>query len=110
MFSRSNNSCGKIKIIIRYAVNPLVGIGNQVAIAVKAVFISSFNPIFSESVYPDTASSIRSRRLLTPLVPSKVSAPDKAALEELQLVNELDEEEKNILLKLIETFVSKKKI
>jgi len=27
----------------------------------------------------------------------------------LQLINELDEEEKNILLKLIETFISKKR-
>jgi len=29
--------------------------------------------------------------------------------EQLQLINELDEEEKSILLKLIETFVSKKR-
>jgi len=34
---------------------------------------------------------------------------DKAALEQLQRINELNEEEKGILLKLIETFVSKKK-
>jgi len=34
---------------------------------------------------------------------------DKAALEQLQLINELNEEEKGILLKLIETFVSKKR-
>jgi len=36
---------------------------------------------------------------------------DKKALEQLQLqlINELDKEEKSILLKLIETFVSKKR-
>jgi hypothetical protein len=33
----------------------------------------------------------------------------RGALEQLQLINELDDEEKNILLKLIETFVSKKR-
>ena len=37
------------------------------------------------------------------------SMNDKAALEQLQLINELNEEEKGILLKLIETFVSKKR-
>lgn len=42
-------------------------------------------------------------------VPNEVSLNDKAALEQLQLINELDEEEKSILLKLIETFVSKKR-
>lgn len=41
-------------------------------------------------------------------VPNQVSMNDKTALEQLQLINELNEEEKNILLKLIETFVSKK--
>jgi hypothetical protein len=34
---------------------------------------------------------------------------DTIALEQLQLINELDMEGKNILLKLIETFVSKKR-
>ncbi|HRI01960.1 MAG TPA: helix-turn-helix transcriptional regulator [Saprospiraceae bacterium] len=42
-------------------------------------------------------------------IPADVSIADKAAIEQLQLINELDEEEKNILLKLIETFVSKKR-
>ena len=42
-------------------------------------------------------------------VPNEVSMNDKAALEQLQLINELNEEEKGILLKLIETFVSKKR-
>lgn len=42
-------------------------------------------------------------------VPNEVSVQDKAALEQLQLINELEEEEKSILLKLIETFVSKKR-
>jgi hypothetical protein len=42
-------------------------------------------------------------------VPNEVSVNDKAALEQLQLINELNEEEKGILLKLIETFVLKKR-
>ena len=41
-------------------------------------------------------------------VPNEVSMEDKVALEQLQLINELDTEEKNILFKLIDTFVSKK--
>jgi transcriptional regulator with XRE-family HTH domain len=40
---------------------------------------------------------------------NEVSVEDKAILEQLHLINELEEEEKNILLKLIETFVSKKR-
>ena len=42
-------------------------------------------------------------------VPKEITVDDKATLEQLQLINELDKEEKNILLKLIETFVSKKR-
>lgn len=42
-------------------------------------------------------------------VPNEVSVEDFAVLEQLKLINELDKEEKNILLKLIETFVSKKR-
>ena len=42
-------------------------------------------------------------------VPTDITIADKAAIEQLQLINELDDEEKNILLKLIETFVSKKR-
>ena len=42
-------------------------------------------------------------------VPKEISVDDKATLEQLQLINELDKEEKSILLKLIETFVSKKR-
>jgi hypothetical protein len=42
-------------------------------------------------------------------VPNEVSVADKATLEQLQLINELSDEEKGILLKLIETFVSKKR-
>ncbi len=42
-------------------------------------------------------------------VPKEISLTDKKALEQLQLINELEDEEKNILLKLIETFVSKKR-
>ncbi len=42
-------------------------------------------------------------------VPGEISLEDKAVLEQLQLINELEPEEKNLLLKLIETFVSKKR-
>lgn len=42
-------------------------------------------------------------------VPNEVSMEDKAALEQLQLINELEPEEKGILFKLIEAFVSKKR-
>ncbi|KQK24353.1 hypothetical protein AR438_17135 [Chryseobacterium aquaticum] len=42
-------------------------------------------------------------------VPNEVSVQDTAVLEQLKLINDLDNEEKNILLKLIETFVSKKR-
>ncbi|MDM1554646.1 XRE family transcriptional regulator [Chryseobacterium indologenes] len=42
-------------------------------------------------------------------VPNEVSMEDTAVLKQLKLINELDTEEKNILLKLIETFVSKKR-
>ena len=42
-------------------------------------------------------------------VPNEVTVKDKETLEQLQLINELDKEEKTILLKLIETFVSKKR-
>lgn len=42
-------------------------------------------------------------------VPNEISMNDKAALEQLQLINELEDEEKTIPLKLIETFVSKKR-
>ena len=42
-------------------------------------------------------------------VPNEINLEDKATLEQLQLINELDKEEKTILLKLIETFVSKKR-
>ena len=42
-------------------------------------------------------------------MPNEVTIEDKATLEQLKLINELDSEEKGILLKLIETFVSKKR-
>ena len=42
-------------------------------------------------------------------VPKEVTVKDKAVIEKLQLINELEEEEKSILLKLIDTFVSKKR-
>lgn len=40
-------------------------------------------------------------------VPNEASMNYKAALEQLHLINELNEEEKGILFKLIETFISK---
>jgi transcriptional regulator with XRE-family HTH domain len=42
-------------------------------------------------------------------LPQEVSMQDTATLEQLKMINELDTEEKSILLKLIETFVSKKR-
>ena len=42
-------------------------------------------------------------------VPDEVSINDKATMEQLQMMNELEEEEKGILIKLIDTFVSKKR-
>ena len=42
-------------------------------------------------------------------IPNEISVDDKATLEQLHLIKELDMEERNILLKLIETFVSKKR-
>lgn len=42
-------------------------------------------------------------------IPNEINFEDKALLEQLQLINELEPDEKNILLKLIETFVSKKR-
>jgi hypothetical protein len=42
-------------------------------------------------------------------VPNEVSMADKAAIGQLQFNNELHEEDKSILLKLIETFFSKKR-
>lgn len=42
-------------------------------------------------------------------VPNEISVQDNSVLEQLKLINELEAEEKNILLKLIETFVSKKR-
>ncbi len=41
--------------------------------------------------------------------PKEISVEDKATLEQLNLINELGSEEKSLLLKLIETFVSKKR-
>jgi hypothetical protein len=41
--------------------------------------------------------------------PKEIFLTDKKALEQLQLINEQDKEEKSILLKRIETFVSKKR-
>ena len=42
-------------------------------------------------------------------IPKEISVEDKATIEKLQLINELEKEEKSILLKLIDTFISKKR-
>ncbi|SIT17254.1 helix-turn-helix domain-containing protein [Belliella pelovolcani] len=74
---------------------------NQQEIPVDALVLvaKSFGMSVDEVIYFDEKNG----------VPAEVSVNDKAALEQLQLINELDEEEKSILLKLIETFVSKKR-
>lgn len=74
---------------------------NQQDIPVDALILiaKNFGMSVDEVIYFDEKNG----------VPNEVSLNDKAALEQLQLINELDEEEKSILLKLIETFVSKKR-
>ena len=42
-------------------------------------------------------------------VPQEVDISDKSSLEQLKLINELDEEDRNMVLKMIETFLTKKK-
>ena len=74
---------------------------NQQDISVDALIMiaKKFGMSIDEVIYFDEKNG----------VPNEISLEDKATLEQLQLSNELDEEEKSILLKLIETFVSKKR-
>lgn len=73
---------------------------NQQDISIEAIIQLSkvFNMSIDAIVYFDNSK-----------IPNEVSLEDKATLEQLKLINELEPEEKSILLKLIETFVSKKR-
>ena len=42
-------------------------------------------------------------------IPSEVSLEDKSTVEQVKLIQELDQEEKNMVFKMIETFLTKKK-
>ena len=42
-------------------------------------------------------------------LPKEVSIEDKTAAEQIKLIQELDQEEKNMVYKMIETFLTKKK-
>ncbi len=42
-------------------------------------------------------------------VPKEVSMEDKTTVEQVKLIQELDQEEKNMVFKMIETFLTKKK-
>jgi len=42
-------------------------------------------------------------------LPQEVEVKDKSTLEQLKLIQELNEEDKSILFKLIDTFITKKK-
>ncbi|OGS69813.1 MAG: transcriptional regulator [Flavobacteria bacterium RIFCSPLOWO2_12_FULL_35_11] len=42
-------------------------------------------------------------------VPNEVTVEDKSLLEQMKLMQELDPEEKNIVFKMIDTFLTKKK-
>lgn len=42
-------------------------------------------------------------------VPQEVDITDKSALEQMKLIQELDEEDKQTIFKMIETFLTKKK-
>ena len=42
-------------------------------------------------------------------IPKEVSMEDKTTTEQVKLVQELDEEEKNMIFKMVETFLTKKK-
>lgn len=73
---------------------------NQQEISIEALVLLSkqFNMTVDEIISYDNSR-----------IPNEVTIEDKATLEQLQLINELEPEEKTILLKLIETFVSKKR-
>ncbi len=42
-------------------------------------------------------------------LPKEVSLEDKTTVEQVKLIQELDQEEKNMVFKMIETFLTKKK-
>ncbi len=42
-------------------------------------------------------------------MPKEVSVEDKSTVEQVKLIQELDQEEKNMVFKMIETFLTKKK-
>lgn len=42
-------------------------------------------------------------------IPKEVSMEDKTTTEQVKLIQELDEEEKNMIFKMVETFLTKKK-
>ena len=42
-------------------------------------------------------------------IPKEVSLEDKTAVEQVKLIQELDQEEKNMVFKMVETFLTKKK-
>ena len=42
-------------------------------------------------------------------IPKEISLEDKTTVEQVKLIQELDQEEKNIVFKMIETFLTKKK-
>jgi len=42
-------------------------------------------------------------------IPKEISLEDKTTVEQVRLIQELDQEEKNVVFKMIETFLTKKK-
>jgi len=42
-------------------------------------------------------------------IPKEVSMEDKTTSEQVKLIQELDQEEKNMIFKMVETFLTKKK-
>ena len=42
-------------------------------------------------------------------IPKEVSMEDKTTTEQVKLIQELDPEEKNMIFKMVETFLTKKK-
>jgi len=42
-------------------------------------------------------------------IPKEISLEDKSTVEQLKLIQKLDQEEKNIIFKMIEMFLTKKK-
>ena len=42
-------------------------------------------------------------------IPQEVSVEDKTTVEQVKLIQELDQEEKNMIFKMIDTFLTKKK-